>query len=143
MNILKLLEDKDVKPMEIELFSDKDKKYRLKFVILSIVLLIIFVKMYLKYGWGMSCLLYQTTGIWCPLCGGTRSFVCLIHGNIGRAFAYNQLFIGTLPLTIYYTAIKTRDFINSGKVIIKNNVIKYSCIVMLSYMIIKNLFLLN
>ena len=35
------------------------------------------------------CLFRETTGIPCPLCGLTRSFVSLSHGKPGRAFLYH------------------------------------------------------
>lgn len=42
--------------------------------------------------YGIPCCLFrETTGIPCPLCGLTRSFVSLSHGNVERAFRYHPL----------------------------------------------------
>ncbi|MCE5325696.1 MAG: DUF2752 domain-containing protein [Planctomycetaceae bacterium] len=38
-----------------------------------------------------TCLLKRLTGLPCPACGGTRSFVCLLHGDILAAVAFNPL----------------------------------------------------
>ena len=35
------------------------------------------------------CPLHRTTGLWCPLCGGTRATRELIHGDLGAAMGYN------------------------------------------------------
>ena len=35
------------------------------------------------------CPLHRTTGLWCPLCGGTRATRELIHGDLWAAMGYN------------------------------------------------------
>jgi hypothetical protein len=45
-----------------------------------------------------SCRFYQLTDLLCPGCGGQRALHCLLHGEIGRAFHQNALFILSLPL---------------------------------------------
>ena len=35
------------------------------------------------------CPLHRTTGLWCPLCGGTRATRELMHGDLGSAMGYN------------------------------------------------------
>ena len=35
------------------------------------------------------CPLHRTTGLWCPLCGGTRATRGLIHGDLWAAMGYN------------------------------------------------------
>ena len=35
------------------------------------------------------CPLHRTTGLWCPLCGGTRATRELTHGDLGAAMGYN------------------------------------------------------
>ena len=35
------------------------------------------------------CPLHRTTGLWCPLCGGTRATRELIHGDVWTALGYN------------------------------------------------------
>ncbi len=36
-----------------------------------------------------DCMLRGTTGLLCPVCGGTHALVSLMHGHILRAFQYN------------------------------------------------------
>ena len=35
------------------------------------------------------CPLHRTTGLWCPLCGGTRATRELMYGDFGAAMGYN------------------------------------------------------
>ncbi len=35
------------------------------------------------------CMFYEGTGLYCLGCGGTRSMMALLHGDIGRAFHNN------------------------------------------------------
>lgn len=35
------------------------------------------------------CLMHRSTGLWCPLCGGTRATAALIHGDLPTALGYN------------------------------------------------------
>jgi hypothetical protein len=37
------------------------------------------------------CIFYDTTGLPCPGCGLTRSFVCLAHGRLAEAFRWHPL----------------------------------------------------
>jgi len=36
-----------------------------------------------------TCILYSTTGLYCPACGGTRAAYDLMHGDVADAFARN------------------------------------------------------
>jgi Protein of unknown function (DUF2752) len=49
------------------------------------------------------CPFRRLTGLPCPGCGMTRSFVALAHGDIGSAFAYNRL--GPLLMAIFVLAV--------------------------------------
>lgn len=33
--------------------------------------------------------MHRTTGLWCPLCGGTRATAALLHGDLTAALGYN------------------------------------------------------
>lgn len=35
------------------------------------------------------CLVHRATGMWCPLCGGTRATRALLHGSLTEAIGYN------------------------------------------------------
>jgi len=43
------------------------------------------------------------TGIACPSCGFTRGALCLLHGQVGRAWLYNPLLFSVLA--VLFTAI--------------------------------------
>jgi hypothetical protein len=43
------------------------------------------------------CPLHAMTGLWCPLCGGTRAGYALLHGEFGTAMHDNALLLATLP----------------------------------------------
>lgn len=43
------------------------------------------------------CLLYTSTGIQCPGCGGLRATHHLLHGHFAMAFAHNALAVTLLP----------------------------------------------
>ena len=53
-------------------------------------------------GFNSPCALFNFTGIPCPGCGLTRSFVCCGHGLWGEAFAYHPLGPVLFALTIGY-----------------------------------------
>lgn len=44
------------------------------------------------------CLLWQTTGLPCPLCGGTRASIALISGSPSEAIQWNPLVATSLSL---------------------------------------------
>lgn len=65
------------------------------------------------YKWPVNCLLYQTFGIKCSLCGLTRSFCSLAHGDFRAGVKFHLLgpviFAFTclqVPYRIYHLSIK-------------------------------------
>ncbi len=48
--------------------------------------------------WSPPCLFHWLTSLHCPGCGGTRAVHALVHGDLTRAWAYNQLLVTALPL---------------------------------------------
>jgi hypothetical protein len=53
-----------------------------------------------SYGTGSICLIYNTTGVPCPTCGMTRSYLALLHGDLSSAFLYHPLFF-LVPVLFY------------------------------------------
>jgi hypothetical protein len=49
------------------------------------------------YGFYPRCLLYVTTGIYCPGCGATRAAYELLHGHLVTAMRDNLLLVLALP----------------------------------------------
>jgi len=48
-----------------------------------------------------GCIILKYTGLYCPGCGATRATYYLIHGNILKAFGFNQLYIAIIPFILY------------------------------------------
>jgi hypothetical protein len=48
------------------------------------------------------CIFHSFTGLDCPGCGGLRATHQLLHGHIVAAFKLNALFIGLLPIGIFF-----------------------------------------
>lgn len=46
------------------------------------------------------CPFFMLTGLKCPGCGLTRAMHQILHGNIVKAFRYNQFLVVALPLAI-------------------------------------------
>ena len=48
------------------------------------------------------CPLHRTTGLWCPLCGGTRATRELMHGDLWAAMGYNPfaLVLGVVVIVL-------------------------------------------
>ncbi|TCZ73316.1 DUF2752 domain-containing protein [Flaviaesturariibacter aridisoli] len=51
-----------------------------------------------------GCWFRALTGLYCPACGGQRSFSALLHGHLNKAFRYNALFVALLPVALMYCA---------------------------------------
>ncbi|RYZ17022.1 MAG: DUF2752 domain-containing protein [Chitinophagaceae bacterium] len=51
-----------------------------------------------------GCWFRTLTGLYCPACGGQRSFSALLHGQLAEAFHYNALFVALLPVALVYCA---------------------------------------
>ncbi|MBE6936667.1 MAG: DUF2752 domain-containing protein [Ruminococcaceae bacterium] len=47
---------------------------------------------------GSLCLIYHITGLRCPMCGMTRAFSNVLHGNFARAMDFNPLVVVMFPL---------------------------------------------
>lgn len=74
---------------------------RKKYLIIAgiIIVALIFVKFTLNFWISImpQCLFFKVTGLYCPGCGGTRSVIALLNGNIWTAFKYNP---GVVSLAI-------------------------------------------
>ena len=52
------------------------------------------------YGTGSICLIYNTTGVPCPTCGMTRSYLGLFRGDLNSALLFHPLFF-LVPVLFY------------------------------------------
>lgn len=48
-----------------------------------------------------KCIILKYTGLYCPGCGGTRATYYLAHGDLLKAFGFNQLYVIFLPFMAY------------------------------------------
>ena len=73
-------------------------------LLLLVVPLFIFFGKQIAYG-GNECAFYTLTHLYCPGCGGTRSFYWLLRGHIIRSFAMKPLSLSdaNISLTREYT----------------------------------------
>lgn len=46
------------------------------------------------------CPLHGLTGLWCPLCGGTRTVGALLQGDVAAAAGYNVLVLAFAPVVV-------------------------------------------
>lgn len=46
------------------------------------------------------CPFHWLTGLYCPGCGATRALHALVHGDLGRAFSMNPVFVLALPVVV-------------------------------------------
>ena len=66
------------------------------FGLISVVAITVFIFFgdYLAYG-GVECAVFKMIHIYCPGCGGTRSFNHMIHGHLIQSFLCNPFVPGT------------------------------------------------
>jgi hypothetical protein len=55
-----------------------------------------------RNGFYPRCLLYVSTGIYCPGCGGLRAVHSLVHGDVLAALHFNALFVLSIPFVCVY-----------------------------------------
>lgn len=62
-----------------------------------------------------GCAFRRITGLYCPGCGGTRSFVYLIHGHIIKSLAYHPFVPYVFTIAIIFYVSQTVRFISKGR----------------------------
>ena len=55
-----------------------------------------------EYGFYPRCMLYVTTGFYCPGCGATRALYQLAHGRLFAALRCNVLLVAVLPFAVVF-----------------------------------------
>ena len=81
------------------------KKRIIRVVLISLLLATILIGYYFindHFHAGIPCVIYSTTGYYCPGCGVTRMLFALLRLDIKEAFMYNQLVFILLPFMIMY-----------------------------------------
>ena len=54
-----------------------------------------------------ACVFFTKFGFYCPACGGTRAFICLLHGDLFESFSCNPIVIFSAIALIGYFGIYT------------------------------------
>ncbi|MCU0271452.1 MAG: DUF2752 domain-containing protein [Acidimicrobiales bacterium] len=89
-----------------------------------------------------ECPLHALTGLWCPLCGGTRAVQALVAGDLGAAAGLNVLVVVAVPVLVVlwlrWTALRA-----SGRAVsliaLSNRAGAMLAAVLLAYMVVRNL----
>lgn len=62
------------------------------------------------------CIFYYGYGFYCPGCGGTRSIVSLLKGNLVKSFLYHPVTIYTVFLGGWFMITQTLSRLTAGKI---------------------------
>jgi hypothetical protein len=89
-----------------------------------------------------ECPLHALTGLWCPLCGGTRAVQALVAGDVGTAVGLNVLVVAATPVLVLlwlrWTALRASGR-NVGLVSLGNRGVTAVAVVLLAFMVLRNL----
>jgi hypothetical protein len=62
-----------------------------------------------RYGFYPRCPFFETTGLLCPGCGGTRAVAALLRGDFVRAWKLNPLIVSLIPFALGYGFLKIQQ----------------------------------
>lgn len=92
------------------------KKQRKKKILYSLIAIavfgIIYLFVFLKFGFGIPCIFYKITGMKCPGCGMTHAIAELSQGNVKLALEYNALCLTALPVLCLYLLYRAMRYVN-------------------------------
>lgn len=66
--------------------------------------------LFLTFVWRPPCLIYRTTGLYCPGCGGQRMIADLLRGDFAAAFRHNPLLFFLLPAAGLYAILEATAY---------------------------------
>lgn len=61
------------------------------------------------------CIFFQETGLYCPGCGGTRSVLSLLKGNIIQSFLYHPIVMFTVVMILWYVISHIVEWVSKGR----------------------------
>ena len=123
--------------------KNPNKKKIISIMILFLVLAIYHLLSHV-FNFGIPCIFYKITGLYCPGCGVTRMLFSLIDLDFYQAFRYNPLVFILLMLYIIYFVIKS-----IAKLVFKKNlkippiILNIIIILLILYGILRNIDLFN
>jgi hypothetical protein len=87
-----------------------------------------------------KCIFHQLTGLYCPGCGGQRSFHAILNGHLMTAIDYNLLFVLLLPFVVYFIFVfiagkKYRD----SSFVYKTGFSSAIAVIVISFWILRNI----
>lgn len=88
------------------------------------------------------CVIYQFTGIKCPGCGLQRALHQMLHLNLLEAIRYNFFLVLAIPLLAFHgTALVLGEKFKFGQKVLKSNLYpKLLCIMVVSWVVLRNIF---
>ena len=66
-------------------------------------------------GWGLPCVFYWASGLYCPGCGVTRMCMALLRWDIVGAFRANVLIMVLLPVGAFFGIRRWLIYVKSGQ----------------------------
>lgn len=95
-----------------------------------------------QYGFYPRCMLYVTTGLYCPGCGGLRAMHYLTHGHVLTALHYNPLAVLSLPFFGFYSVRWLRRWMSGQPLppfVLQPKWIKLLTVVVILFTVLRNI----
>lgn len=70
---------------------------------------------YRVFGFGIPCVFYQITGLYCPGCGTMRAVNALLQLDFAAALRYNALTVALLPLLAALLAVEAVHYLKGKR----------------------------
>lgn len=95
-----------------------------------------------EYGFYPRCMLYRTTGLYCPGCGGLRAMHQFLHGHVLTALHYNPLAVLSLPFAAFFALQWLRCWLAGQplpSLVLRPKWIKLLTVVVILFTILRNI----
>ena len=90
----------------------------------------------------LTCPLLALTGLDCPFCGGTRSSLALVRGDLIEALDYNALWIVALPLVVWLAAARLSARVGGPALpspVVTPRMLRWAAVVLVAFAVVRNL----
>ena len=119
--------------------SKQKFKLSIKLLIYIIIIYLIYTYLYYNYSIKIPCLFHEITNLYCPGCGITRMIISICKLDFYQAFRYNPLLFILMPFFVIYGIIYYINWLNNKKTIINKKVWNILLIIIILYMILRNI----
>lgn len=131
--------------------NDNDRiLYKIGWAVLALSFLIVSLIHILKINYQLfmlPCLFHQLTGLYCPGCGGTRSVISLIHGQIVASIRYNPIVMYGVIIYAWYMISNTIELLSKHRIKIgmkyRDAYLWYGLGILIIFFILRNFLLLT